>query len=1821
MAALLPSKRRSIAKQLRGSLLIAFLLATPSFLGGATAIAANGTWSGGAGGTWDASTTNWLNLSGIPWDVTNGGTNAAVFNTAGATPTVSGTVWANGITFSSAATISGGVINLAGTTPTITTTASGTISSVLDGSSGLTKAGAGTLVLSGSNSFSGGVTLTGGSLQVANVNALGTGTFTTNVDADTTISFNLPTSGTVANAISITKPGANRTYTFQQNQNNNVTLAGNITMGSGNRPSFNLATGMSSGTFTLTGSNSFGADVATGANVTIRVGGSNAAGGIIWRPASTLNLVLLDGANFRSAIGNGIASFGMETSGTATVSGDPFMSGTVAINTPAGAQLSFTGVVRGPSTLNKTGAGTWVLSNGFNDPNLTLNINQGTLQVANFNSLGFNGTLAQYLVLNGGTLQYTGGAASTARLFTLGANGGSLDASGSGAASFTSGSAVVFAGSGNRTLTLTGTNTGANTLALALNDNGADIVSLAKTGGGRWVLSGSNAYSGGTTLSAGQLNLNNANAIGTGTVTISSGTLDNSSGAAVTLATNNAQAWNGDFGFAGSNALNLGTGAVTLGASRQVTVTSSTLTVGGGIGDGGSAFALTKAGAGALVLSGSNSFSGGVTLTGGQLQIANANALGTGVFTTNVDADTTIPFNLPTSGTVANTITITKPGVNRTYTFQQNQAGNVTLAGNITVASGNGNRFQLATGVSSGTFTLTGSNAFGADVFTGANVTFRIGGTNAAGSTVWRPDATTSIVLLDGASFRTTVGNQIASYGMEASGTASVTSDVNAASSASIAINTPTGAQLSMTGVVRGGATYTKTGGGTWVVSNQFNDPNTTRILEGTVQVPVFSALGGSSGASYLVLNGGTLRYTGAAASTAKQFTLGANGGSFDASGSGSAAFTSTAAVAFAGSGNRTLTLTGTNTGNNTLAAAINDNGADKVSLSKTGAGRWTLTGSNAYSGNTTVSGGSLVVGNAVALGTGTATVGGGILDIGSYAPSVGGFVITSGSLTGSGTLASTSGYFLQGGAVSAVLGSGAITVSSGTTTLGSGGRFSSASGLTISSGRLALGGNESVASFSLTGGVLDGSAKTLTSTANYDFQSGSVLANLGGSAALVKSTSGTVTLSGSNSHSGGTQIAAGTLQLGSSTAMPASSALTLGTGSTSGVLAFNGNTATLGAITFNGSGSQLSGTASGGKLNLLASGTNNATITVNSGSHALHPDTTLQSNTVIDLAPGSYFSLHGVIDGSKSLTQIGSGTVSIYGANSYTGGTYLNSGYLSVQNTGALGSGTVTIDGNSILNLNNTILSNTVVFGSGSGAIINSGSLVNVTGTYSITSGTGTSITTNYSVQSGGNISFVSNLASTVSILGSAVGTFSSDVLEAGTVLVNAGGRGTFSGGMAGNVTTSGSALFSGDVLGNVTVSGGTATFTGATGAASAINVNSGLGVVTGTIGNTAHATAAGATLEIRGRVLSTADVNAEAGATVKLMGSQAFDGTTIDNDGSVIVDRTANLSLAAVISGTGSLTKTDATTLTLTGNNTFSGLTTISGGTLSVGDGGVSSGGALVGNVFNNAVLIFNRYADTTYAGNISGSGDFTKLGAGKLTLTGSSIYSGPTTVTDGVLAVNGQISSSVAVATGAVVGGSGVIGGTLSGEGLVSPGNSPGILSAGQYDATNGLDAAFEITGLAPDYSSPAASVNDVLYLTSGSPFVSSLTTSNVIDIYFDTAAQGTFDAGFFTTLSAENLLTAVQSATWHFWAKDAGGTQIYNGSNYKDLLTFAGITGASVTTAIRTVNFGSGNVTGSVTQFVIVPEPGAIAMAGIGIGLGGWSLWKRRRTVQK
>ena len=225
-----------------------------------------------------------------------------------------------------------------------------------------------------------------------------------------------------------------------------------------------------------------------------------------------------------------------------------------------------------------------------------------------------------------------------------------------GAVKYSDGSAVVFddTASGGSPLTVT-LNTMVNPFSITANNaaknyaiNGTGAIagpaSLTLLGSGALTLWNPNTYTGGTTVSAGQLNLNNggnvsASAIGTGALTLNAGaSLDNTSGTNVVLAAANPEFWNGSFSYLGAaNSLNTGVGTVTLGGSLAINVVANTFTVGGSISDAGAGYKLTKTGNGALTLAVANGFGtsagGGLTLSAGLLNIGDAGALGYGTFT------------------------------------------------------------------------------------------------------------------------------------------------------------------------------------------------------------------------------------------------------------------------------------------------------------------------------------------------------------------------------------------------------------------------------------------------------------------------------------------------------------------------------------------------------------------------------------------------------------------------------------------------------------------------------------------------------------------------------------------------------------------------------------------------------------------------------------------------------------------------------------------------------------------------------------------------------------------------------------------------------------------------------------------------------------------------------------------------------------------------------------------------------------------------------------------------------------------------------------
>ncbi|MCE9546643.1 MAG: autotransporter-associated beta strand repeat-containing protein [Planctomycetia bacterium] len=397
-------------------------------------------------------------------------------------------------------------------------------------------------------------------------------------------------------------------------------------------------------------------------------------------------------------------------------------------------------------------------------------------------------------------------------------------------------------------------------------------------------------------------------------------------------------------------------------------------------------------------------------------------------------------------------------------------------------------------------------------------------------------------------------------------------------------------------------------------------------------------------------------------------------------------------------------------------------------------------------------------------------------------------------------------------------------------------------------------------------------------------------------------------------------------------------------------------------------------------------------------------------------------------------------------------------------------------------------------------------------------------------------------------------------------------------------------------------------------------------------------------------------------------------------------------SLSFGGVIQNTGAgavlnLTKVGIGTLGLSGANTYSGATSIKQGTVALSAGNnrlptgttvilgegnnsgtlkLTSGGTarnqalaglttsgtgannrVVGGASSNSVLTLNIADSDTFDGSLGGPNFFdnnlslTKTGNGKLTLRGNNNYGGPTLVSAGELAVDGTNSGTgaVTVAAGATLSGHGKINSVIQGAGLISPGNSPGILSTDQINPLSGTDFGFELTQAGdPLWSNAAASLNDVLRITdAATPFTADLTSGhgNVVDIFFNAGsltAGEVFRGGFYTDLD-NDFINSVSSATFRFWVEGAGGTKTFNGNDYFSLSSAYQTLSVDVATSqVALANFApagpSGDITnGWVTQFsinlndepVAAPEPSTFVLSALGLAALGFVAWRRRRRA--
>ncbi|OPZ29805.1 MAG: Extracellular serine protease precursor [Lentisphaerae bacterium ADurb.BinA184] len=286
--------------------------------------------------------------------------------------------------------------------------------------------------------------------------------------------------------------------------------------------------------------------------------------------------------------------------------------------------------------------------------------------------------------------------------------------------------------------------------------------------------------------------------------------------------------------------------------------------------------------------------------------------------------------------------------------------------------------------------------------------------------------------------------------------------------------------------------------------------------------------------------------------------------------------------------------------------------------------------------------------------------------------------------------------------------------------------------------------------------------------------------------------------------------------------------------------------------------------------------------------------------------------------------------------------------------------------------------------------------------------------------------------------------------------------------------------------------------------------------------------------------------------------------------------------------------------------------------------GSGSVTFTSAVTGTGQNLALL--GSGAGELSAGVGTGSGGtLVKSGSGTWTVGGTSTYTGETHVLQGTLVVDGSIatSSRVTVTAGATLAGSGTVP-LIANAGLVSPGDSPGILTTTQADPTLGTDYAFELTATgSPTYGNPTASVNDVLRMTdAGTPFVVALDADNAVGVYLGVATLTTgdlFRGGWYTDRGSDFIADISGAAFDYFVLGDGNGTHGFNGTDY---YTLAELYGAGASVAVSTVaevaDFGGGDVNGYVTLFNVsvgvIPEPATLGV--LLLGAAGVALRRRR-----
>jgi autotransporter-associated beta strand protein len=822
----------------------------------------------------------------------------------------------------------------------------------------------------------------------------------------------------------------------------------------------------------------------------------------------------------------------------------------------------------------------------------------------------------------------------------------------------------------------------------------------------------------------------------------------------------------------------------------------------------------------------------------------------------------------------------------------------------------------------------------------------------------------------------------------------------------------------------------------------------------------IFDLSGTNTYSGATTVSAGTLRVSGGAAISASSAVVLTAGTTFDLSG------TNEDIGSLAGSGTITLGAGTLTTGADNSSTAFQGSISGSGGLIKAGTGTLNLSGNSyTYSGPTSVSGGTLrVTGGLLLSDTATVTLAnaaGVTLDLNGYPETIGS--LTGGGSSG-GNVALGGGTLISGGDNSSTTFAGAITGAGSFIKTGSGimtlAGVNTYSGITtVAAGTLGLTGlgtlpdASAVVLANSTGVTLDlnGASETIGSLAGGGFNGGAVLLGAGslttggdnsttvfsgsisGSGGLTKTGSGMLTLAGSNTFSGPTSVAGGTLRLTSGSALADTMAVTLA--NAAGVaLEISDNNETIGSLDGGG--------ASGGNLILTAT-----TLTMGGN----HDSTTLA----------------GVISGSGSLTKTGSGTLALTAINTFSGNLRVVAGAVStaaVSNTytdnplgrsnimelgGATTSGRLIYTGaaNGSTNRSFTIYAGGGIFeNAGSGSLTLTGScngsggltktgagllVLQCTGYYS-----GDTVIDQGLLRVAGGAAIPNSSALTI---GSNPGT-GLDLAASETIGSLAGGGSvalnaftlTFG---SNNLTTTYAGAIQGS--GGITKAGtGTTTLAGTNtyGGTTYIDAGTLCAGGPGTIGS--------GSLGFSSFNPATLELNSY-NATITSLSGSAYSSIALGSANLTVTDNAFTIwSYAGSITGSGGIVKQGNHTMYLTGTSSYTGATLIEAGqircktsnalpatsavvltnTYSAGlramadlvIGSLSGGGTAGGNVILDNGIKLSTGGDnssTIYAGVISGIGSWlTKTGGGTLTLQGVNTYTGPTNVTGGVLRLRG-------------------------------------------------------------------------------------------------------------------------------------------------------------------------------------------------------------------